>query len=95
MMRRDLAALAPHDVYVCGFPCQPFSSLHNNNSKGLREAKAQVFFKMLETLTAALPAVAVLENVNGVTKYLPKIWKCLRSLRWYEVLTCNIDPVDM
>jgi site-specific DNA-cytosine methylase len=94
MMKRDLSALAPHDVYVCGFPCQPFSSLHNN-SKGLREAKAQVFFKMLETLTAALPAVAVLENVNGVTKYLPKIWKRLKSLKWYEVLTCNIDPADM
>ena len=51
---------------------EPFSSLHNN-SKGLREKKARVFYKMLETLAASLPAVAVLENVHGVTKYLPKI----------------------
>ncbi len=53
MMKRDLSALADIDVYVCGFPCQPFSALHNN-SKGLREKKAQVFFKMLATLAAAL-----------------------------------------
>ena len=64
-------------------------------ARASEKKRARVFYKMLETLTATLPAVAVLENVHGVTKYLPKIWKCLRSLRWYEVLTCNIDPVDM
>ena len=57
--------------------------------------KLGLFVAMVRTLRACLPAVAVLENVIGIKRVLPKVWKSLRSLQWYEVLTVKIDPLDM
>ena len=94
MCRRDPAAVPQHDLYVCGFPCKPFSTLHTRSSF-FKEAEARPFFAMVRTLRACLPAVAVLENVIGIKRVLPKVWKSLRSLQWYEVLTVKIDPLDM
>src|SRR3954469_8619953 len=31
MSKRDVSQLPDIDMYVCGFPCQPFSSLHAIN----------------------------------------------------------------
>ena len=94
MLSRDHQSLPLCDLYVCGFPCKPFSKLHHK-SLGLREKEARPFTAVLKTLRAILPAVAVLENVRGIAPYLPKIWARLRSLQWYEVLTVEIDPATM
>ena len=94
MCRRDPAAVPQRDLYVCGFPCKPFSTLHTRSSF-FKEAEARPFFAMVRTLRTCLPAVAVLENVIGIKRVLPKVWKSLRCLQWYEVLTVKIDPLDM
>ena len=94
MLRRDNARVPEHDLYVCGFPCQPFSSL-NGKSSGFREKQARPFFKMLRTVEACLPALAILENVPGIHKHIKQVWRHFRALKWYEVLTCLIDPADM
>ena len=91
MCRRSHADLPRHDLYICGFPCKPFSSLHRD-SAFFQQAEARPFFAMIRTLRACLPAVAVLENVLGIKRVLCKVWRALRSLRWYEVLTVVIDP---
>ena len=82
------------DVYVCGFPCKPFSTLHRK-SKGFQEVQAKPFTGVLNTLRTMLPAVAVLENVAGIDRYLDKVFGRLHRLRWYEVLTVRINPKDM
>ena len=92
MMRRDPPPRC--DLYVCGFPCKPFSTLHLK-SKGFREKQARPFTGVLKTLRAILPPVAVLENVKGIDRYLNKVWNRLYGLRWYEVLTVCINPKDM
>ena len=89
MMRRDPPPRC--DLYVCGFPCKPFSTLHLK-SKGFREVQARPFSGVLKTLRAILPPAAVLENVRGIDRYLNKVWS---RVRWYEVLTVCINPKDM
>ena len=91
---RDHREVPPHNIYVCGFPCQPFSVLHKNR-RLLRDSRAKAFFAMLNTLRACLPALAILENVLGIRTVLGKVWGHLHALKWYEVLTFRIDPADM
>lgn len=94
MLGRDHSTLPHHNVYVCGFPCTPFSSLHKG-SRLLRDPNARPFFAMLATLQAALPQLAILENVLGIRQVMAKVWKHIQRLRWYEALTFLIDPADM
>lgn len=94
MLTRDHSGLPPHNVYVCGFPCTPFSSLHQG-SRLFRDPNARPFFAMLATLRQALPQLAILENVLGIRRVMATVWKHLRKLRWYEVLTFLIDPADL
>ena len=82
------------DLYVCGFPCKPFSTLHRK-SKGFKEVQAKPFTGVLKTLKTMLPPVAVLENVAGIDRYLVKVFGKLRGLRWYEVMSVRINPKDM
>ena len=94
MIRRDPAKLPAHNVYVCGFPCKPFSTLHSGSQK-LKDKNAKPFFALLRTLRRCLPALVVLENVIGIRSVLKKIWAHLHALKWYEVLTFKIDPAEM
>jgi len=94
MLTRDHRALPAHNVYVCGFPCTPFSALHQG-SRLLRDPNARPFFAMLSALRQALPQLAILENVLGIRQVMAKMWKHTRKLRWYEALTFLIDPADM
>ena len=88
MVRRHPETFPRCNVYVCGFPCKPFSTLHTK-SRGFQEVQARPFTAVLRTIRGMLPAAAVLENVfgKGRGRYLQKVWARLASLRWYEVLT--------
>jgi site-specific DNA-cytosine methylase len=94
MLTRDHRALPAHNVYVCGFPCKPFSALRHR-SRLLRERDARPFFAMFSTLRQALPQLAILENVLGIRRVMAKVWRRIRELRWYEALTFLIDPSDL
>lgn len=94
MLTRDHDSLPAHNVYVCGFPCTPFSSLRTN-SKLLRDPNAKPFFATLRTIERCLPQLVILENVVGIRQVMAKVWKRLAALRWYEVLTFLIDPADL
>ena len=58
---RDAAALSPVDLYVCGFPCQPFSSLNRN--KHADDPRKDVLAHVTDAIRATLPTTFVLENV--------------------------------
>lgn len=91
MCDRQDVPLPPHDLYVCGFPCQPFSTLHHK-TKLLREAKAKPFRAMLTTIRNARPVVAVLENVPGIMRVFTTLRKCLLGLKDYHIVYAKLDP---
>jgi DNA (cytosine-5)-methyltransferase 1 len=58
-------SLAPRvDLYVTGFPCQPFSPAGAN--KGTRDPNGTLFEACLSYIKAKLPTIVVLENVLGL-----------------------------
>ena len=94
MARRDQSLAPPHDLYVCGFPCKPFSSLHHG-SQFFKEAQARPFFAAIKTIAACLPAVAILENVPGIQRVMPQVLRHLRKLAWYTVIVIHDNPLSM
>lgn len=52
------------DLYVCGFPCQPFSRLGRRD--GLDDARGTVFFGCIDYIRTQRPRYFVLENVRGL-----------------------------
>ena len=94
MLKRPSETLPDVDLYVCGFPCKPFSKLHCNRT-GLKDKNARPFFKLLNVLRVKQPSVAVLENVLGIKNVLKTIMQKLRGLGLYEVLTAELNPLDM
>jgi DNA (cytosine-5)-methyltransferase 1 len=64
ILKRDMTNVSNIDLYVCGFPCQPFSSL--GNKEGLRDTKGTIFRTCIETIRARNPKFFILENVRGI-----------------------------
>jgi DNA (cytosine-5)-methyltransferase 1 len=52
------------DLYVAGFPCQPFSSI--GTRKGIAHTKGTLFWNVADTISHVLPKKFVLENVKGL-----------------------------
>jgi len=61
MTARDHSALPHLDVYVSGFPCQPFSNY--GRRKGHDDPRAKVMDHVIRTIRATRPKIFVLENV--------------------------------
>ncbi len=95
MLRRDHGALPPHSVYVCGFPCTPFSSLRRHSTKLLREPAARPFFATVEVIRQQLPHVAIMENVVGIRAVMKHVVSYFVKLRWYHVLVIPIDSAQL
>ena len=66
--KRDNLKAPGVDIYIAGFPCQPFSSA--GKQQGFRDAKGrgEIFFKLLQYIKTKLPKVFILENVKGFTE---------------------------
>ena len=61
---RDNTNLPDIDLYVCGFPCQPFSNA--GKGKGLEDKRGNVFFSCLDVIKTKKPKYFILENVKGI-----------------------------
>ena len=53
------------DLYICGFPCCPFS-IRKGHSKCFGEEKAKPFFAVVEYIANIRPKAFILENVQGL-----------------------------
>jgi DNA (cytosine-5)-methyltransferase 1 len=76
------------DLYVVGFPCQPFSGA--GSRLGFDGLGGQVFFKVLDTIRLTQPRVFLLENVDGLRSAAGGA--CLRSIveSLLQLVTYNI-----
>jgi DNA (cytosine-5)-methyltransferase 1 len=61
---RDINQVPNIDLYVCGFPCQPFSMA--GKRRGTNDIRGTVFFECLKVVHHKRPKFFVLENVRGI-----------------------------
>lgn len=64
IFKRNVKDLPDIDMYVCGFPCQPFSLA--GNREGMNIKNGQIFFECLQVIKTKRPKIFVLENVKGL-----------------------------
>jgi len=62
--KRDINEVPDIDLYVCGFPCQPFSDAGKRN--GTKDKRGNVFWGCYSVITKVLPKYFILENVKGI-----------------------------
>jgi len=65
--KRKISDVPDIDVYVCGFPCQPFSTA--GNRKGFDDQRGNVFFSCLKVIKQKKPKLFILENVRGLLNH--------------------------
>ena len=61
--KRKHALLPDIDMYVCGFPCQPFSLL--GNKLGTEDSRSNIMYQCIKVIEKKLPKVFILENVKN------------------------------
>ena len=87
---RPLTTPTVVDLYIAGFPCQPFSMAGLREGFHARNANGLVFFRIVQYIAAAKPKAFILENVSGVMnadsgECFSVIWRTLRNLQTYNV----------
>lgn len=85
------------DLYVCGFPCQPFSKA--GNMRGLADPRGTVFHACVEYISTRRPKHFILENVAGLmTNDEGRTWEVIRTaleaipgyaVSWSLLRTCD------
>jgi len=99
LTQRDNARAPKADLYVAGFPCQPFSSAGLQQGFKDRRGRGKIFFHILDYLEKRKPRVFVLENVSGLVKikkgeYLRAILKSLENLGVYNLYSQVLDTKE-
>ena len=64
---RPVADMPACDLYVVGFPCQPWSVAGLNKGNEDRQGRGQIFDHILEYIRTKSPRTFLLENVQGLT----------------------------
>jgi DNA (cytosine-5)-methyltransferase 1 len=63
----DTSTLPEFDVFVAGFPCQPFSIA--GRRQGFADTRGTMFFEISRILRAKRPSYFILENVPGLLNH--------------------------
>lgn len=61
--KRKHACLPDIDMYVCGFPCQPFSLM--GNKMGTEDSRSNIMYQCIKVIQKKLPKIFILENVKN------------------------------
>jgi DNA (cytosine-5)-methyltransferase 1 len=94
---RDHSRLPDVDLYVCGFPCQPFSALGKQD--GMKIKNGKVMLHCIEVIRVKQPMVFILENVSNFKtihggKPFRFLIKSLDKLGIYNVYIDTYDTMD-
>ncbi len=92
LLQRDNTMAPNVDVYIAGFPCQPFSVA--GKQQGFEDAKGRgiIFWSIHEYIKLKRPKIFILENVKGIVtlqegRYLSQILDALHSI---GTKSCNM-----
>jgi DNA (cytosine-5)-methyltransferase 1 len=85
------------DMYVCGFPCQPFSTA--GRMEGSKDPRGNIFMHCVSTIQQTNPSIFILENVKGIIyidsgEYFKNIRNTLDSLTKYSVYYTLLNTRD-
>jgi DNA (cytosine-5)-methyltransferase 1 len=88
MKKRKLSQVPDIDLYVCGFPCQPFSIA--GSREGTDDPRGTIFWQCLKVIKKKLPKVFILENVKGILSIndgetFEEIIKSLKKIKKYNI----------
>jgi len=88
MTKRNVKDVPDIDLYVCGFPCQPFSVAGKRD--GVRDPRGTIFWECVKVIRHKRPMVFVLENVKGLLSIdggetFKQMMRELKSIKGYEV----------
>jgi DNA (cytosine-5)-methyltransferase 1 len=61
---RNIKHVPDIDLYICGFPCQPFSIA--GDKKGLNDIRGTIFWNCIDLIKYKKPSYFILENVKGL-----------------------------
>ena len=76
--KRDIKDVPDIDLYVCGFPCQPFSTAGQRT--GLDHKSGTVFWSCLNVIKVKRPKYFILENVKGLlSNNKGRTWTIIRQ----------------
>ena len=98
--RRRPEQLPDHDLYVAGFPCQPFSTMGSRLGVDDPSGRGLIIEHIIAALAAKMPRAFLLENVKGlVTQHRGTFDHILHQLRTmagsaYLVAHKIIDTAD-
>ena len=87
---KDMRSLPKVDIYIAGFPCQPFSSAGLREGFDAKDSNGVLFFMCLRYIRAKQPTVFILENVQGLEssnggECFDEVLRALWSLTDYNI----------
>ena len=87
------------DLYVAGFPCQPFSVAGLRRGFGDLQGRGLVFFSIRDYINLKRPKAFILENVAGLVRinggdYFNAIMTSLSEMGGYEVQHGLLDTKE-
>ena len=89
--KRKHTLLPDMDVYVCGFPCQPFSLM--GNKMGTDDARSNIMYQCIKVIKKKLPKIFILENVKNF-KFIQNgqpFQYLINELTKIKATTCGAD----
>mmetsp|Transcript_54883 Transcript_54883/g.172195 ORF Transcript_54883/g.172195 Transcript_54883/m.172195 type:complete len:326 (-) Transcript_54883:67-1044(-) len=87
------------DLYVAGFPCQPFSTAGLQQGFNDARGRGEIFWHVRDYIEKQLPRAFVLENVSGLVKinggeYFRAIMEALEAIGKYNVYAKVLDTKE-
>ena len=99
LTRRNLDKVPQVDLYVAGFPRQPFSTAGKQQGFNDKKNRETIIFHIIEYTRRRRPKIYSLENVEGITTlengtYLQVIMDELQSISSYSIYTSVLNTKD-
>lgn len=95
--KRDNSKVQHVDIYIAGFPCQPFSTAGKQQGFADERGRGVIFYNILDYIERKRPSVFILENVKGLVtlengKYMKSILSSLQSIKTKKSQVRGGDP---
>ena len=95
--KRDHAKLPDVDIYVCGFPCQAFSTI--GKQLGSTDKRSNMMWECFQVVSRKHPSVFILENVKNFMsvdggRLFRSLMKKLDGMKIYTIRTMLLNTKD-